>query len=336
MTAMSGNGSGRSVVTRGRSLAGAVVSLLRDLREVRVRLDDVVANQAVLTEALGAVEIDGYREPCADPALSTRLCRQADLGTEYAAWLQRMGQPLVAFRKEWEHVAICRALEAADLLRPGATGLGFGVGKEPLVAAFAAAGVHVTATDLDASDQRAAVWASTDQHALTLDSLRVPDLCPDDVLEERVTVRPADMNAVPADLTGFDFVWSACAFEHLGSIDAGLAFVERAMGCLAPGGLAVHTTEFNVSSNDATVTQGGTVAFRQRDLDELGRRLAAAGHYMAPLELRPRDGVLDRVLDVPPYHRRSLILRLEQHHITSAVIVAQAAGGERRLLEPTG
>jgi cyclopropane fatty-acyl-phospholipid synthase-like methyltransferase len=35
--------------------------------------------------------------------------------------------------------------------------------------------------------------------------------------------RRADMNAMPDTLGQFDFVWSACAFEHLGSIRQGRA-----------------------------------------------------------------------------------------------------------------
>lgn len=325
----------RTVFQRGAGLAGSVLGLLRDLRQVRVRLDDVVANQAVITEALGRVELQGFGTPCADDPLTTRMCRQADLGREYADWLERLGLPLIAFRKDWEFSAIGRALEAAKMLRPEIRALGFGVGKEPLVAAFAAEGVEVVATDLEATDERAAAWASTNQHALSLDGLRHPDVCPDETLARQVTVRAVDMNAIPADLTGFDFVWSACALEHLGSIDAGLTFVERSMQCLAPGGLAVHTTEFNVDSGEGTVTEGGTVAFRPSDFAELQRRLARAGHTMAPLTVAPRQGVLDRILDVPPYHRRSLVLRLDDYVITSAVIVAQAGGTGRhpRLLD---
>jgi len=64
------------------------------------------------------------------------------------------------------------------------------------------------------------------------------------------------MNAAPSDLSDFDFCWSASAFEHFGSIDQGLAFIERIIECLKPGGRAVHTTELNVSSNDDTVAEG--------------------------------------------------------------------------------
>ena len=37
--------------------------------------------------------------------------------------------------------------------------------------------------------------------------------------------REVDMRAIPTDLRGFDFAWSSCALEHLGSLGAGMAFV---------------------------------------------------------------------------------------------------------------
>jgi len=326
----------RPLVERGRTLAGTLFDLLRNLRDLRFRLDDVVANQAALTQALGELQLNGFSDRAEDPALSSRVCRQADFGLEYAEWMRKMGLPLVAFRKEWEYVSICRALAAADLLQPGLRGLGFGVGREPLVSLFAAQGIEVVATDLAANDDRAAVWASTNQHALSIDALRNPKVCPDELLEKRVTIRPVDMSAIPDDLTGFDFVWSACALEHLGSLEAGMDFVEKAMDCLVPGGLAVHTTEFNLDSNETTVSDGPIVAYRKRDLEALRERLTFRGHSMSPVLIGTRDGVLDRVLDMPPYQRRSLALRLGPHRITSAVIVIQAvSAGERpRLVSP--
>ena len=90
--------------------------------------------------------------------------------------------------------------------------------------------------------------------------------------------RDVDMNAIPADLRGFDFTWSSCALEHLGTLAAGMDFVVAQMDCLAPGGVAVHTTEYLVSSNDATVEAGGTVFYRRRDIEALADRLRRAGH----------------------------------------------------------
>ena len=40
---------------------------------------------------------------------------------------------------------------------------------------------------------------------------------------------------------------------------------------LRPGGIAIHTTEFNVSSNDNTVADGDTVIYRKRDIEDLAR-----------------------------------------------------------------
>ncbi len=133
------------------------------------------------------------------------------------------------------------------------------------------------------------------------------------------------MNAIPADLVGFDFLWSSCALEHLGSIEAGARFVERAMDCLAPGGVAVHTTEFNLDSDQGTVSLGPTVAFRRRDIVGLLERVAKPGHSAQPFVVGARQGVLDEVIDVPPYHHSSLVLRLGPYRITSAVIVLRAA-----------
>lgn len=288
------------------------------------RLRDVIKNQGVLAQAVARLQLDGLSEPCADPPLSSRVCRQADLGLEHVRWCEKLGESHVLSRKAWEYTAICRALEAADVIAPGAKALGFGVGREPLASTFAAEGVNVMATDLPTLDPRAARWGEGGQETARLEALRRPS-CPEDRFRERVSYRGVDMNAIPDDLVGFDFLWSSCALEHLGSIDAGARFVARAMDCLAPGGIAVHTTEFNLDSDARTVSSGPTVAFRRRDIAGLLELLASRGHSARPLAVGPRHGVLDKVIDVPPYHFSSLVLRLGPHRITSAVIILQAA-----------
>jgi hypothetical protein len=288
------------------------------------RLRDVIKNQGVLAQAVARVQLGGLNEPCADPPRSSRACRQEDLGREHVLWCQKLGESHVLSRKAWEYTAICRALEDSGMLRPRARGLGFGVGREPLVSAFAAEGVHVVATDLPNEDPRAARWGEADELA-HLEALRRPN-CPQEEFRERVSYRSVDMSAIPKDLVGFDFLWSSCALEHLGSIDAGASFVALAMDCLAPGGIAVHTTEFNLDSDQSTVSSGSTVAFRRRDIDAILERATKSGHSSQPFALGARHGVLDKVIDVPPYHYSSLVLRLGPYRITSAMIVLQAAG----------
>ena len=139
-------------------------------------------------------------------------------------------------RKMWEWLFIAEALRERGLLAPGRAGLGFGVGQEPLVALFAAEGCDLVATDqpherggrlgLDGLGGRVGRRPPAPQHAR---------LCPDELFVRRVRFRPVDMNAIPADLRGFDFTWSSCALEHLGTLGAGADFVVASMECLRPG-----------------------------------------------------------------------------------------------------
>jgi SAM-dependent methyltransferase len=256
------------------------------------------------------------------------LCRQADFETGWFAWwAESLGERLRYHRKLWEFAFIAQALHERGLLRLGARGLGFGVGQEPLPAWFAARGCRVTASDQDVAAAEQAGWTRSDQHSAGLEALQRPHLCPPETLFRSVVFRPADMTAIPPDLTGFDFCWSACALEHLGSIAAGLDFIEASLETLRPGGVAVHTTEFNLTSDDDTVDHQGTVLFRARDLHALADRLTAAGHRVAPLDLTPGDAPLDRHLDLPPYRPEPhLKLALEGHETTSVGIIVTRGG----------
>ncbi|HUC04290.1 MAG TPA: class I SAM-dependent methyltransferase [Acidimicrobiales bacterium] len=305
-----------------------LTDLVETLRHLTLRLEDVATNQAAIayTIARSPALID-FSVPCADDPLSSRVCRQVDCGAEYRSWQEYFGRTMAVDRKDWEWAAICRAMESAGVLKPGARALGFGVGSEPLVAALAAKGLDIVATDLALGDPRTSQWV---EHSLSISTLRRPDICPDDELERRVTMRSVDMNHIPSDLRGFDVVWSCCAFEHLGSIEQGLRFVESSLDCLKPGGIAIHTTEFNLSSGDETEATGGTVAFRTQDFLELERRIARRGHSMSPFTEGERGpGIFDYFVDVPPKHYGTLICRLADYLITPAIIIAHAGpGGE--------
>lgn len=240
--------------------------------------------------------------PAASAFSRSSPCRQESFDAPYFAyWAHTLQEPLRYHRKLWEFVFICQALSERGLIRPEVRGLGFGVGSEPLSAFFASQGCEIIATDMDASKAEAIGWSATNQHAIGKAALHKPRLCPDDVFDKNVSFRTCDMNQVPNDLTDFDFCWSACALEHLGSIEKGLAFIERSIDCLKPGGFAIHTTEFNVSSNDETIDNMGTVLFRQRDFRALAARLKAKGHKVAPFDFDTGDGPIDRFIDVPPY-----------------------------------
>ncbi|KRB82434.1 hypothetical protein ASE00_10245 [Sphingomonas sp. Root710] len=244
----------------------------------------------------------------------SQMCTAAQMDEPaYEEWCRRMGMARSPHRKQWEYVFIARALEYYGALREGARGVGFGIGQEPLPSVFAAAGCQIVATDLAAADDRAQAWNDTAQLGTSLRDIYQPHLCDEATFFERVSYRAVDMTAIPADLTGFDFTWSSCAYEHLGSIDAGLDFFENSLACLKPGGLAVHTTELNLSSNDQTLDSGATVIFRRRDFERLAARLIRQGHQVIPITFDSGDAELDRVIDLPPYvndpHLRLALLR---------------------------
>ncbi|MDH3678854.1 MAG: class I SAM-dependent methyltransferase [Acidimicrobiia bacterium] len=262
-----------------------------------------------------------------NPPLSSRMCTQEQLESHrFRAWAERLAEePARLHRKLWEYCYIAEALAERGMLQPGITGLGFAVGTEPLASLFASSGVTVVATDMDPEEAAAKGWVDTNQHAAGIDALNDRGLCPDSVFRTNCSFRAVDMNDIPEDLTGFDFVWSSCAFEHLGSIEHGIQFVVNAMRCLKPGGVAVHTTEFNCSSNDATLTEGGTVLFRRRDFEEIARRLHADGHDIT-LDFTAGSLPADHFVDLPPYKQDvHLKLMLADYVCSSYGIIARAA-----------
>ena len=245
----------------------------------------------------------------------------------FSYWTNRFRVQMRQHRKLWEFVFIVQVLWERNALKPGARGLGFGVGTEPMAALFAAEGCRIVGTDMAPDGATALGWIEGQQHALGKEALRKPEICPDDLFEENVSFRVVDMNHVPDDLTGFDFCWSSCALEHLGSIELGLAFIERSLDCLKPGGWAVHTTELNLSSNDDTVDHMGTVLFRQRDFLALADRLAAKGHRLAPLDFDPGDGPADSYVDVAPFLQDPCLkIALMGYVTTSFGLIIQKAG----------
>jgi hypothetical protein len=277
--------------------------------------------------------------------LISQLCTLASLTSpELQFWSDRLRpmwdpdgtdpKPTIVHRKMWEWLFICQALAERDMLRPGRRGLGFGVGREPLVALFAASGCEVVATDLHPDLAEAAGWTgSGDEYAGGLEELNEHGLCDPVEFSRRVSYRHVDMNRVPRDLRGFDFTWSSCAFEHLGNLAAGCDFVVEQMRCLGPGGVAVHTTELNVSSDDRTVEEGATVLYRRRDIETLAARLGRLG-YRIDCDLAEGDAPADRHVDVPPFSDTHLRTTLGEFVTTSIGLVIEkpVRRGRSRLL----
>lgn len=265
--------------------------------------------------------------------LNATVCRYEHFETEwYRRWARHLGidpsvsiDRQIAYRKVWEWAAILEALNTREMLAPRRRGLGFAVGREPLPAVLASFGCEVVATDLMpelVGDQ----WSKTGQHAASLEELYHGQYLPRDQFDRLVRFHPADMNDLSALEGQYDFIWSSCAFEHLGSLEHGLAFFEESMRLLKPGGIAVHTTEINVTSNDDTIETGDNVLYRKRDMEALDYRLRKIRCGLEPIDFDAGTHPFDLNYDPEPYFSGGSVhikLHIGSHICTSMLVVAR-------------
>jgi SAM-dependent methyltransferase len=308
--------------------------LLNDLQEIRgeqtstnrrilARLDEIALASSFASRVgfSGDHSNDLYRSlvgseralasrPATIP-LASSLCQQVYFTLDqYRYWAAAIkGRPRF-MRKQWEFFFIAQTLFERGLLQPGKRGLAFGVGLEPLPALFASFGVEIVATDQSFASAEAAGWVKSSEHSTDLSGLNNRGICTDRMFSQLVSFAEVDMNAIPDHLSGFDFCWSACSLEHLGSLRHGLDFIKNSIGTLRPGGVAVHTTEFNLSSDDATVENDNLSVYRRQDVERLTRELAEGGHSVEPVDWEVGGGFAETVVDLPPWGRGEPHLRL--------------------------
>lgn len=234
--------------------------------------------------------------------LRSKPSTQSDMEAAWVAyWSRRLGISVIYHRKIWELCYVLQALWEHGVLLEGSKGLGFGCGKEPIPSLLAAFGCQVTMTDLEPEQAQAKGWVGTQQHATQVDAGHHPHLVDATTFGQRVELQYVDMNDIPDTLRGYDFCWSICSFEHLGSIANGLRFVESSLKTLRPGGVAVHTTEFNFLNDASTIDNWPTVLFQRGHFVDLAQHLTAQGHSVCELDFDVGHGPMDRFVDLPPY-----------------------------------
>ena len=234
--------------------------------------------------------------------LESKASTQRDMESAWVAhWCAQLKTGVIYSRKLWEFCYALQALFEQGCLSPSKRGIGFGVGTEPMASYLGSLGQTVMITDLPADDQRVAGWSRHTEYAHSLRQAHHPHLVDWDVFSRSVEHRAIDMNALPNDLGQYDFCWSICALEHLGSIAKGAAFIENAMAILKPGGVAIHTLEFNVNPEGPTIDNWGTVLFQQKHIERLRDRLTANGHHVAALNFDVGSEPLDHFIDIPPW-----------------------------------
>jgi len=323
-----------TLIDREEGLMNNLSAIAQGLAQLQLSMDrlgksPIKSDTERLPNNLHGLE-NGIASPTRVDHLHSKLCTMEQFMTEsHRHWCDKMRQDLVWHRKQWEFCYILQSLHQLGLLMPGKTGLGFGVGSEPIPAVLARLGCRIVATDMVESDPSAEKWRATGQYVGNLEELNSKGICPPDQFRRLVSFRPVDMTAIPDDLVDFDFLWSACALEHLGSLAKGEEFVLQAMKCLKPGGVAVHTTEFNVSSDEQTFEDGSGVMYRKRDILRMQKQLTIAGHSVAPLDFNTGTGFLDNFVDYMPFRREPqphLRLRLGGFTVTSIGLIIKKAG----------
>lgn len=128
-----------------------------------------------------------------------------------------------------------------------------------------------------------------------------------------MSFKNVNMNKIPNDLRDFDFNWSSCALEHLGGIKEALNFICNNLDTLRSGGLAVHTTEFNLSSNHDTLNEPRACILREKDIIRIIDKLRKKGHYVYPLDLRKGQLPGDKWVDVPNFGENYNSLERKTH-----------------------
>lgn len=252
----------------------------------------------------------------------SQLCTHGQIvSDEYAAICRELKVTPRPHRKQWEFVWIIAAFKKAGVLAPGRRLVGFGCGREKLPSYFASREVEILATDAP-PEIVGASWGRGHQYSQNVDALYKPMLVDRQRFDKLVSFRHADMNHIPADIRGFDGCWSACALEHLGSLRHGLDFIRNSLGCLKPGGFAIHTTEFNLSSNDETFEHPSSSIFRKRDIVDLLSALNEKGHRAWPLNLHPGEKMLDEVIDLPPHSPVHLKVALRKLFVGTSIGIA--------------
>lgn len=255
----------------------------------------------------------------------SELCKAMDYKAAwYKRWCDELNESPNFHRKQWEFVFVMQALWERGCIAEGMKGLVFAVGEEPLPAMFAKYGCKILATDIFPEQGIAKGWADTGQLCYGTESLNTRGICDENNFNKLVSYRAVDMNIIPDDLKGFDFNWSSCSFEHLGTLEKGFDFLKDQLKTLKPGGWSVHTTEYNISSNDETQENNDTVIYRQRDIEKIINDLRNEGHFVEEPDYSIGGLPQDYMVDIEP-HKQDIHVKLQvgKYVVTSIGLIIQ-------------
>ena len=273
---------------------------LKDIPAMRLNIKNFGYNLGIqLAQHLGDVNYSG--EPGVHDLIS-KPSTQKDIESEwFAYWCNELKVIPLYHRKLWEFAFCLQSLQDLGALQPGKKGFGFGCGEEPLASYFSSRNIYAVVSDLSPEQSVGMGWSDTGQHTSSLDKAYHPKLVNKEQFSTHVSHMFIDMNDIPDVEEPYDFCWSICALEHLGSIEKGLNFIENSLKVLKPGGVAIHTTEYNYMSETETIDNYPIVLFLKKHFIGLKEKLAAKGHRLLGPSFDVGNQILDRFIDLPPY-----------------------------------
>ncbi len=245
-------------------------------------------------------------------APTSQLCTASQL-TEpaFRELVEAMGTNQSPSRALWEQAWVVSILAGAGLIGPGRSAIALGARRERVAALLASRGVHVLATG------RASDPASAEAERAQLFYPEILPLEDFDQLIELVALDPERIGSL--EQGGFDACWSIGLPDRLGSVAAALDLFKASLAPLRPGGLALHTFAFNLTSDGFTWELPDLVVLRRRDIEDLAERLQADGHRIVCLNTHPGCDPADEVPQTMP----AAVPGLRQRH---GAIVATSFG----------
>lgn len=189
-----------------------------------------------------------------DPALfAAPVCQPCTPGQlrdrAFRGWQKQIASAAGDAAAAWQLAYVLQAFERYGLLKPGARGLAIGA-------------------------QSSEVAGLLSVHGLTCDTVGLSDA--DEDVRPVGSIHPG---ALPGDFFAYDLIFSIRATDRLASERSAQAFLESAMECLRPGGLAVHVVAHRLSQHDVPL-----VSFDRNGLEKIMLAMISRGHQTARLK----------------------------------------------------
>ncbi|GMR25066.1 MAG: hypothetical protein BMS9Abin39_0342 [Ignavibacteria bacterium] len=197
----------------------------------------------------------------------SKICDAADwFDTELnSIILNELKEPPRFHRKQWEFAMIFLALKKLGCLNDNMTGLSLGGGNERVLYSIAQHINKLTVTDLYDEET---TWdcAKTNDPDEYIKASK-----PFDVDDSKIKALRMDMRYLHFEDNTFDFCYSSCAFEHIGTFDDFVQHLDEVYRVLKENGVYVFTTELQIGSN--TIEDPHNYVFSPSYLNDIFRKI---------------------------------------------------------------